>query len=168
MKKTIVFVSLLGLLTACDFVRVIASRPTSDQIAGKKALIAAADSVKKARRDSAEAERTRVADSLSLDTAIRESNTVIMPSSQVPSIGSAALKYRYYVLMGTFSNVENADKMEKLCSDAGYEVTRIQCRHNLVAIGIGGSDDLRDAFAALTSVRKEKFCPADAWVLVNE
>lgn len=168
MKKTIVFVSLLGLLTSCDFVRVIASRPTSTQLAEKRALIAAADSVKRARQDSIEAERKHIADSVSLDAAMRESNTVIMPSSRVPSIGSAVLKYRYYVLMGTFSNVENADKMEKMCSDAGYEVTRIQCRHNLIAIGIGGSDDLRDAFAALTSVRKEKFCPADAWVLVNE
>jgi hypothetical protein len=37
-----------------------------------------------------------------------------------------------------------------------------------MAVGLCPSNNIKDAFEALKKVKKEKFCPADVWVLLNE
>ena len=74
----------------------------------------------------------------------------------------------YYILIGTFTQKANADKLEKLASRCGEKVTRLEFVNGKTAIALRRSDNVNDAFVALGEVRKLSCSPKDACILVVE
>lgn len=74
----------------------------------------------------------------------------------------------YYILIGTFKQKANADKLAKQAEKAGQKVTRLEYANGRTSIALRRSDNLSDAFVALGEVRKLSFSPKDACILVVE
>ena len=74
----------------------------------------------------------------------------------------------YYILIGTFRQKSNADRLARQAAKAGLEVTRLEYANGRTAVAVLRSDNLGDAFVALGEVRKLSFTPKDACILVVE
>lgn len=74
----------------------------------------------------------------------------------------------YYILIGTFRQKSNADRLARQAAKAGLEVTRLEYANGRTAVAVRRSDNLGDAFVALGEVRKLSFTPKDACILVVE
>ncbi|MGM9791858.1 MAG: SPOR domain-containing protein [Candidatus Cryptobacteroides sp.] len=74
----------------------------------------------------------------------------------------------YYILIGTFKQKSNADRLAKQAEKAGQKVTRLEYANGRTSIALRRSDNLSDAFVALGEVRKLSFSPKDACILVVE
>ncbi len=74
----------------------------------------------------------------------------------------------YYILIGTFKQKSNADRLAKQAEKAGQKVTRLEYANGRTSIALRRSDNLSDAFVALGEVRKLSFSPKDACIIVVE
>ena len=74
----------------------------------------------------------------------------------------------YYILIGTFRQKSNADRLARQAAKAGLEVTRLEYANGRTSVAVRRSDNLGDAFVALGEVRKLSFSPKDACILVVE
>lgn len=164
--RAVIVISAVVMLPGCDFFRTLASRPTSDDIRAKRELIAAEELRRQARIDSLAAVAEREKDSLLLVEKIR-SRMVITPAA-IGGLAAASLPYRYYIIIGTFSLHQNAEKLSQKASDAGYQSALIGYRNGFTAVGLCPSNSLLDIDGSLKVLRNETFCPKDVWILVNE
>ena len=154
MKKaiiTIFFASIL-LLQGCDMFRRIAGRPTAAELEAKRIEIAQAK----------EAEHLARLDSL------KQINGTILNPSAMGGLFTTKLDFRYYIVVGAFTQRRNAESLLVEVQKAGYVGTIINFRNGFNAVGICNTDNLNNAFQSLKKVRQEKFCPDDVWILVNE
>ena len=144
----------LPLFTGCDFFRKLAGRPTSEDIENKRiAIMRAEEAAHQARQDSIMMEQ-------------QKSN--IIKTDSLGGLLETELDARYYIIVGSFRSKANAESLLATAATNGYAPTLISFKNGLIAVGVGSSDNIKDAFASLNKVRTEKFCPADAWILVNE
>ena len=171
-------------LSGCDFFRKVAGRPTSSDIQEKKILVEQdkADKLAKAqeqaRLDSlaevkfrlALAEETLKQDSLAALKALYDQNCMLYNLQSLKGLASGELSHRYYIVMGSFKEEENADKLlskvEK--KDSSLEPQKIHFRNRMIAVGVCPSNKLTEVVEVLGDVKEYPFCPKDAWVLVNE
>lgn len=179
--------AVLMLCTGCDAFRKLAGRPTSEDIAFKRAEIARMKEAQKQRQaDSIAYAQKLMADSLAVADSIAEASKVaeevqaskpdldrqergtMLKPAALGGLFATDLDHRYYVIVGAFKEKANAEKMLNIVDAAGYAGTMISFRNGLNAIGICQTDDMNKAFDGLDKARKESFCPADAWILVNE
>ncbi|MCR5560910.1 MAG: SPOR domain-containing protein [Bacteroidales bacterium] len=164
--------ALLLALSACtqvkDCLRRAAGRPTSADIAVKKARIDMEEAAHQARLDSLRAYRKAVADSLELLDRIKASRTMMMTAGSVRGLIRKGLQYRYYVVIGTFGSPANAKAQAARASAAGHASAIIPFNNGFSAVGIDGSDTLAAIWESLQQARTESFCPKDVWILVNE
>lgn len=179
MRRFIISFSLLLLLlcTACDSLRKLAGRPTSADIERKRQEIALVreqehqkmmDSLavlEKALKDSLNRVDSLEKTKLSRGTQAR--GTLLNPA-RMGGLFATKLDYRYYVVVGAFSQRANAEKMIGIVNKAGYVGVLICFKNGLNAVGVCQTDNLNSAYDSLDKVKGEKFCPADAWILVNE
>lgn len=150
------FLSVLVVLmaTGCDFLRSLAGRPTSKDIASMREEI-----------------RRRQADSIERAAAVRlqaDSLQVVDSSASRDTISASAAKpekKRYYVIMGAFSNRDNAANCAARLKELGYETEFFGFTEGRTAVGIGGTDDLTEAKAFMDQVRRQDFCPEGVWIL---
>lgn len=169
MKKALVALALASLLLCgCDSFRRLAGRPTSADIAAKKQLIEAEEAAHQARLDSLRRVQKEEADSLTLVDEIKSSNVMVLRSSAVKGLRATGLDRRYYVIVGTFSSPDNAKLQASKAGEKGYTAALIPYYNGFTAVGINGTDRLRDAWETLHKVSQEPFCPKDAWMLINE
>ena len=79
------------------------------------------------------------------------------------------LPLRYYIAVGSFKTEDNARKFMVKVSEFGYSPQMV-CftRGSLYTVLICPSQRLSDCVASLQKARSFSFCPADAWILVNE
>lgn len=155
------------LLGGCDFFRIIAGRPTSSDIAAKKAMIEAEENAHKARLDSMESVKKQVSDSLAVLDSISNFSKSIVASRQLKPESKQALSAAYYVIVGSFSKEENARAFASKIKAEGYDPSLIAYKNGFTAVGICPSDNLNEVYSSLKKVSKEKFCPAGAWILNN-
>lgn len=161
-------------VSSCDMFRAMVGRPTSADIAAKKAKIeqlealqqqtAVADSVAQAVEEQA---RISEADSLAAVEALQSSGTKVAESRLLTTEARNSLKYRYYIIVGAFSYPENAKKLVSRISAKGYEAYAIAYKSGFTAVGVCPSNSLTEACASLKALSGESFCPADAWILDN-
>lgn len=163
-----VFCAVLPLLSGCDFFRTLAGRPTSKDIEAARLRIEREEAAHRFRLDSLRRVQKAMADSLELLDAIKAEKSNILSSGSVGGVGASALDCRYYIIVGAFSDKANAEKQGRKASDKGYRVTLVPFRNGYTAVALEGSRSLSEAYAALKRIKEESFCPADAWVLVNE
>lgn len=173
MKKSYVLLVLVVMLsvTGCDFMRRLAGRPTSEDIEEKRLeLLRAEEAALQARLDSLRnVEQKMHQDSLDALDSLRQLCGSILNSSRLGGLFSTKLESRYYIILGSFNRRSNAEALFNAVKDAGYTPALITFgKGSLIAVGVSPVNTLHDALAALTEIRKEKFCPQDVWVLINE
>ena len=169
MKKILAISALaaLCLLTGCDFFRTLAGRPTSADIAAKRALIERTEQQEAARRDSIQrVEQQILADSLAVMQALSENKKLCPPADRVRGYATASLPYKYFILVGTFSNADNANRVIAAAEKAGLNPVRIPYGR-LIAVGVCPSNSLVQVYHSLEAVREQPFCPKDAWILAK-
>lgn len=171
MKKSMILMLMvaLPLLTGCDFFRKLAGRPTSEDIEDKRiAIMRAEEAAHQARQDSIMMEQQKVIDSIAVMDSIKQQKSNIIKTDSLGGLLETELDARYYIIVGSFRSKANAESLLATATANGYTPILISFKNGLIAVGVGSSDNIKDAFASLNKVRAEKFCPADAWILVNE
>lgn len=177
MKKFTVFVLVTIALsvTGCDFFRKLAGRPTSEDIEIKRLEIIKIEQAEhQARLDSIKRAHQMMLDSIArldslavLDSICQSGGSVLNPAS-LGGLFCTKLEARYYVIVGAFKSRANAEKLFTRVADKGYTPALITFRNGLIAVGLAPADNIKDAHRSLKEVRKEKFCPKGAWILLNE
>ena len=150
-------------VTSCDFIRTVAGRPTSDELAALKAeelinmvedFVASMDTV--SLEDTLACEDTlEAAPQVTLDIPVMDW------SDQVSAPQSA----RYYLMVGIFSNAENASAQARWARNSGYPVTMIKFSNGRTGVGVLPSDSLEIYPDALSQIRSKAFCPKDIFIL---
>ena len=173
MKKSYILLIVLAVLsvTGCDFMRKLAGRPTSEDVEVKRLeILRAEEAALQARLDSLRnVEQRMMQDSLNALDSIRQLGGSILNPASLGGLFATKLEARYYTILGSFRSRANAEGLFNVAKNAGYKPALISFgKGGLIAVGVSPVNKLSDAFTALNSVKKEKFCPNDVWILVNE
>lgn len=158
----------------CDFLRKVAGRPTSEDLAvlsqqareREQEAAAARDSAAAAREASMRA-RARQDDSLSAVRALQDGTLAVTPLSKLGNLPVGTPSARYSVVLGAFSSEENVRRLSSKVSDAGYSVETLAYRNGTKAVLAACTDDIVEFSGSLRRLVSEPFCPPDAWILVN-
>jgi cell division septation protein DedD len=152
MKKALTFIPLLIAValavTGCDFFRVLAGRPTSKEIEAKREIIsrqevaAPADTVKE------------------VSAPVDEASPVVEEKET-----AADGKKRFYVVIASFSNPDNARKSLARMADRGYQGELLSLKGGFTGVGICGTDDEQEAKESLKQVKRQDFCPPGIWII---
>lgn len=172
MRKLFYLLSIVltvSLISSCDFFRSLAGRPTSAEIAVKAARIEKIEQerarLEMARRDSVEKVRMAVADSLAAMDSLAAG---VFKMSRPRGLSSSTLQKldrRYYIVLGSFSDRNNARRLLDRVSASGYETVTLDFSSGSTAVAACPSDNIASAFSSLKSLRQEPYCPADAWIM---
>ena len=173
MKKSYILLIIVSLLclTGCDFMRKLAGRPTSEDVEMKRIeILRAEEAALQARLDSLRnVEQRMMQDSLNALDSIRQLGGSILNPASLGGLFATKLEARYYIILGSFRSRANAEGLFNVAKNAGYKPALISFgKGGLIAVGVSPVNKLSDAFTALNSVKKEKFCPNDVLILVNE
>jgi len=176
MKRSL-FITALALVTlvsSCDFVRMLAGRPTSDQVEEiRRQRMAAEQARHQATLDSMERVKQHMADSVEaleqylLDSLTQARGTVLNPS-KLGGLFTTKLETKYCIVVGAFRNRYYAERKLKECNAAGYTATIISFRNGLLAVSVCPSDSLAETLKTLKQLRGKGVCPPDSWILINE
>jgi len=158
----------ISVLQGCDAFRRLAGRPTSDEIQAKREMILREEAAHQARMDSLSRIEKAKADSLALLDSLRKSGKMFLSASSLRRANTAGLEKRYYIIIGAFSNADNASWLASKVAAAGYEAEKIPYGNGFTAVGVAGTDALAHLWDNLQKVSTESFCPKDVWILVNE
>ena len=177
MRKSFALLALISLftLTGCYFFRILAGRPTSEDIEVRKLqMLRAEQALHQARIDSLKRQEAMLRDSIAridsiaaLDSIHQLGGSILNPSA-LGGLFATRLESRYHIIIGSFRTRSNAEKLLGIASERGYSPMLISFRGGLMAVGVCPSNTLVDAYHALEKVRPEPFCPNDVWILVNE
>lgn len=168
MKKALTFIPLLMAValavTGCDFFRTLAGRPTSKEIEAKREIIsrhevaAQADTIKEVSAPADEA----------LPVVEEKVTAVEEPAPAVKETAPAVAadgKKRFYVVIASFSNPENAKKSLARMADRGYQGELLSLKGGFTGVGICGTDDEQEAKESLKQVKRQDFCPPGIWII---
>ncbi len=149
-KFLIVLATVVALLslTGCDFFRRLAGRPDSEWIEAKAEAIRLEEESIRARQDSLDKIVKSVSDSLAEADSVRNANH----------------RYRFCIILGSFSNKENAERYVEEIAAEGYKGVLLAFR-NSTAVGVCQTDDEAQAKKSLEELQKQDFCPKGAWIL---
>ena len=181
MKKYLILLFLVPVLTlvsGCDFFRSVAGRPTSAALERKREEVLAERQRlrEEAVRDSLEqVERKRKADSLAaaaldariLDSLSRKKGTFLRPA-RLGGLGRTVLDHKYYIVVGSYKNVDNARKKASRCTEAGYPAVVIPFRNGMNAVGACPSDRIAASVHDMDELKRKGICPKEGWILVND
>ena len=172
MKRTaiLLIITLALTVTGCDFFRRVAGRPVSADIENKRvAILKAEEAALQAYLDSVKMVREKVvSDSLAALDSLKAYGTMMNGPAVLGGLTGEPLSRRYHVIIGAFKARENAEKLASKAVSGGYDVQLIEFRRGLVAVGTCPSDKIAETVAEFGRLRNEKFCPGEAWILVNE
>lgn len=172
MKKVINFllISAILSLSGCDFLRKVASRPTSADLQAKSEQIrqrrkAVSDSlqqqrqlllaIEKKRTDSLRARRTL--DSLN----VKFSGIFSFGEPLSPKLG------RYTVVFGVFRTKSKADSQYRILKSGGFEPVNVNFPGGVRAVALCSSDTLERVSSEILRARAARVCPKDAWIYVK-
>lgn len=152
MKNTFLTIAVMTLVatavTGCDFFRRLAGRPDSEWIEAKAEAIRQEEEALRIRQDSLERARKAEADSLAAADSVRLANH----------------RYRFCVILGSFSSKENAERYVEEIAAKGYKCELLTFR-NSTAVGVCPTDDEAKAKKSLSELQRQDFCPNGAWIL---
>ena len=152
MKNTFLTIAVMTLVatavTGCDFFRRLAGRPDSEWIEAKAEAIRQEEEALRIRQDSLERARKAEADSLAAADSVRLANH----------------RYRFCVILGSFSSKENAERYVEEIAAKGYKCELLTFR-NSAAVGVCPTDDEAQAKKSLSELQRQDFCPNGAWIL---
>lgn len=152
MKNAFLTIAVMTLVatavTGCDFFRKLAGRPDSEWIEAKAEAIRQEEEALRIRQDSLERARKAEADSLAAADSVRLANH----------------RYRFCVILGSFSSKENAERYVEEIAAKGYKCELLTFR-NSTAVGVCPTDDEAQAKKSLEELQRQDFCPNGAWIL---
>ena len=152
MKNAFLTIAIMTLVatsvTGCDFFRRLAGRPDSEWIEAKAETIRLEEETLRIRLDSLEKARKAEADSLAAADSVRLANH----------------RYRFCVILGSFSSKENAERYVEEIAAKGYKCELLTFR-NSTAVGVCPTDDEAQAKKSLSELQRQDFCPKGAWIL---
>lgn len=152
MKNAFLTIAVMTLVatavTGCDFFRRLAGRPDSEWIEAKAEAIRQEEEALRIRQDSLERTRKAEADSLAAADSVRLANH----------------RYRFCVILGSFSSKENAERYVEEIAAKGYKCELLTFR-NSTAVGVCPTDDEAQAKKSLEELQRQDFCPNGAWIL---
>lgn len=152
MKNAFLTIAVMTLIatavTGCDFFRRLAGRPDSEWIEAKAEAIRQEEEALRIRQDSLERTRKAEADSLAAADSVRLANH----------------RYRFCVILGSFSSKENAERYVEEIAAKGYKGELLTFR-NSTAVGVCPTDDEEQAKKSLSELQRQDFCPNGAWIL---
>lgn len=152
MKNAFLTIAVMTLVatavTGCDFFRRLAGRPDSEWIEAKAEAIRQEEEALRIRQDSLERARKAEADSLAVADSVRLANH----------------RYRFCVILGSFSSKENAERYVEEIAAKGYKCELLTFR-NSTAVGVCPTDDEAQAKKSLSELQRQDFCPNGAWIL---
>lgn len=152
MKNAFLTIAVMTLVatavTGCDFFRRLAGRPDSEWIEAKAEAIRQEEEAQRIRLDSLEKARKAEADSLAAADSVRLANH----------------RYRFCVILGSFSSKENAERYVEEIAAKGYKGELLTFR-NSTAVGVCLTDDEEQAKKSLSELQRQDFCPNGAWIL---
>jgi cell division protein FtsN len=152
MKNAFLTIAVMTLVatavTGCDFFRRLAGRPDSEWIEAKAEAIRQEEEAQRIRLDSLEKARKAEADSLAAADSVRLANH----------------RYRFCVILGSFSSKENAERYAEEIAAKGYKGELLTFR-NSTAVGVCPTDDEEQAKKSLSELQRQDFCPNGAWIL---
>lgn len=152
MKNAFLTIAVMTLVatavTGCDFFRRLAGRPDSEWIEAKAEAIRQEEEALRIRQDSLERARKAEADSLAAADSVRLANH----------------RYRFCVILGSFSSKENAERYVEEIAAKGYKGELLTFR-NSTAVGVCPTDDEGQAKKSLSELQRQDFCPNGAWIL---
>lgn len=152
MKNAFLTIAVMTLVatavTGCDFFRRLAGRPDSEWIEAKAEAIRQEEEAQRIRQDSLERTRKAEADSLAAADSVRLANH----------------RYRFCVILGSFSSKENAERYVEEIAAKGYKCELLTFR-NSTAVGVCPTDDEAQAKKSLSELQRQDFCPNGAWIL---
>uniref|UniRef100_UPI004027AAE1 SPOR domain-containing protein n=1 Tax=Candidatus Cryptobacteroides bacterium TaxID=3085639 RepID=UPI004027AAE1 len=152
MKNAFLTIAVMTLVaasvTGCDFFRRLAGRPDSEWIEAKAEAIRQEEEALRIRQDSLERARKAEADSLAAADSVRLANH----------------RYRFCVILGSFSSKENAERYVEEIAVKGYKCELLTFR-NSTAVGVCPTDDEAQAKKSLEELQRQDFCPKGAWIL---
>lgn len=152
MKNAFLTIAVMTLVatavTGCDFFRRLAGRPDSEWIETKAEAIRQEEEALRIRQDSLERARKAEADSLAAADSVRLANH----------------RYRFCVILGSFSSKENAERYVEEIAAKGYKCELLTFR-NSTAVGVCPTDDEAQAKKSLSELQRQDFCPNGAWIL---
>ncbi len=152
MKNAFLTIAVMTLVatavTGCDFFRRLAGRPDSEWIEAKAEAIRQEEEALRIRQDSLERVRKAEADSLAAADSVRLANH----------------RYRFCVILGSFSSKENAERYVEEIAAKGYKCELLTFR-NSTAVGVCPTDDEAQAKKSLEELQRQDFCPKGAWIL---
>ena len=146
--------------TGCDFFRKLAGRPTSTDIEAMRQAIALREEAKAqaAPTDSIPDVPDTVATKPEVKPAPAKET---VPSSSQVNDG----KKRYYIIVASFSKVENAERCAERMAGRGYPGELLKFKGGYTAVGVLGTDDMQEAQASLKELKRQDFCPQGVWIL---
>lgn len=155
MKNAFLTIAVMTLVatavTGCDFFRRLAGRPDSEWIEAKAEAIRQEEEALRIRQDSLERARKAEADSLAAADSVRLANH----------------RYRFCVILGSFSSKENAERYVEEIAAKGYKCELLTFR-NSTAVGVCPTDDEAQAKKSLSELQRQDFCPNGAWILESK
>lgn len=184
MRKSIILLTALSLVsfTGCDFFRNMAGRPTSEDIEKQReeirldverkqvelAAMRAEEEKMQRRLDSLKVKEMEMRDSLAALDSIKQYGGTILNPAKLGGLFATKLQSRYYIIVGSFKKRSNAETLLKKIQKQGYEPSLISFNNGLIAVGLYPCATIMEVKTALIQVKKEKFCPKDVWILLNE
>lgn len=144
MKNAFLTIAVMTLVatavTGCDFFRRLAGRPDSEWIEAKAEAIRQEEEALRIRQDSLERARKAEADSLAAADSVRLANH----------------RYRFCVILGSFSSKENAERYVEEIAAKGYKGELLTFR-NSTAVGVCPTDDEEQAKKSLSELQRQDF-----------
>lgn len=144
MKNAFLTIAVMTLVatavTGCDFFRRLAGRPDSEWIEAKAEAIRQEEEALRIRQDSLERARKAEADSLAAADSVRLANH----------------RYRFCVILGSFSSKENAERYVEEIAAKGYKCELLTFR-NSTAVGVCPTDDEAQAKKSLEELQRQDF-----------
>ncbi|MCQ2141175.1 MAG: SPOR domain-containing protein [Bacteroidales bacterium] len=160
------------LLTGCDFMRALAGRPTSEEIEKRAALIKREQGILQARKDSAlrvEAAIKREADSLALCDSLLHLGFAVDRPERLGGIAPGTYGYRYSVVVGAFSTIENAQKYAADYKEQkGYDAILIPTLKGYKKVGICHTNDIFEFWDSMKELIEKGYTYKEASILINE
>ena len=136
------------ILSGCDWVKKQLGMPTSEDVARLKRELDMKELRLRQIQDSIEAVR--------LDSIKREQEKNLIPY--------VTLDKKYYIIMGSFKVISNAEMLKANLEKAGYSPIRIALQNGFDMVALAGFNSYPEALQELENIGDNDLCPYDVWI----
>lgn len=164
MKNSVILALLAATLVfcGCDMFRNVAGRPTSKEIARMRVEVANAE------KEALKARQKALEDSLALLDSQRQAQVNLEHLDVITELYSENPSPMYYAIIGSFREQENLESMIRKIAAEGYIPAVFHFGGGMTGVGISLGRPYEEAIVSYMSIRREAFCPSDAWILYNK